>query len=245
MRYWATHDRAPSRPHHRHHRPGRLVPRRAPAGQGLRGPRPDPAEQPVQHRPDRPPVRRSAPGTDPALPPLRGPDRQLVAHRAPAPDQARRGLQPRRPEPRQGQLRDAGVHRGDRRDGHAPAARGDPHGELAGPVLPGGQLRDVRQGPGAPQDESTPFNPRSPVRRGQGVRPPHHGRLPRGVRDARLQRDPVQPRVAAPGRHVRDPQGDPRGRRDPQGRERAPVPRQPRRAPRLGLRARSTSRRCG
>ena len=51
----------------------------------------------------------------PALPPLRRPDRQLEPHRPPPPDQARRGLQPGRPEPRQGELRDARVHRRDRR----------------------------------------------------------------------------------------------------------------------------------
>ena len=38
-------DRTSSRPHHRDHRPGRVVPRRAPAGEGLRGPRADPPLQ--------------------------------------------------------------------------------------------------------------------------------------------------------------------------------------------------------
>ena len=33
-----------------------------------------------------------------------------------------------------------------------------------------------------PQTESTPFYPRSPVRRGEGLRPPHHGQLPRVLR---------------------------------------------------------------
>ncbi len=51
---------------HRHHRPGRLVPRRAPAGEGLRGPRADPSLEPVQHAADRPPLRGSARGAIPA-----------------------------------------------------------------------------------------------------------------------------------------------------------------------------------
>ena len=46
--------------HHRHHRPGRLVPRRAPARQGLRGPRPDPPLELVLRPADRPPLRGSA-----------------------------------------------------------------------------------------------------------------------------------------------------------------------------------------
>ena len=37
-----------------------------------------------------------------------------------------------------------------------------------------------------PQTESTPFYPRSPVRRGQGLRALHHGELPRELRTARV-----------------------------------------------------------
>ena len=43
-------------PHHRHHRPGRLVPGGAPAGQGLRGTWHHPPLQLVLDRPDRAPV---------------------------------------------------------------------------------------------------------------------------------------------------------------------------------------------
>ena len=57
-----------------------------------------------------------------------------------------------------------------------------------------------------PQNESTPFYPRSPVRRGEGLRPLHHGQLPRVLRPARQQRDPLQPRVAPARARVRDPQ---------------------------------------
>ena len=64
------------------------------------------------------------------------------------------------------------------------------------------------------------------------------GQLPRGLRPVRLQRDPLQPRVPAPRRDLRHPQDHPRGRPH-QGRPAGQaLPRQPRRAPRLGLRAR-------
>ena len=43
-----------------------------------------------------------------------------------------------------------------------------------------GKVREV------PQNELTPFYPRSPVRRRQGLRPLHHGQLPRVLRPARL-----------------------------------------------------------
>ncbi len=69
-----------------------------------------------------------------------------------------------------------------------------------------GKVQDV------PQRESTLLWPRSPVRRGEGLRPLHDHQLPRVLRDARLLRDPVQPRVAAARAGVRDPQGHP-GRR--------------------------------
>ncbi len=83
----------------------------------------------------------------------------LQPHRPPPPDQAGRGLQPGRPEPRQGELRDARVHRRDRRDGHAADAGGRPHRRLAHPLLPGRQLRDVRQGAGEPADGDDALQP--------------------------------------------------------------------------------------
>ena len=76
------------------------------------------------------------------------------------------------------------------------------------------------------------------VRRGQGLRPLHDDQLPRVLRDARVLRHPVQPRVAAPRPGVRDPQDQPGGGADqarPAGRARAG---QPRRQARLGLRRR-------
>ena len=47
-----------------------------------------------------------------------------------------------------------------------------------------------------PQTETTPFYPRSPVWRGQALRLLDHGELSRGLRHVRLQRHPLQPRVA-------------------------------------------------
>ena len=169
----------------------------------------------------------------------------LVAHQHAQQDQARRGVQPRRPEPRQGQLRDARVHRRHDRHGHAPPARGHPPRRLADPLLPGRLVRDVRQGRRADPVRDDAVLSAQPVCRQQGLRPLDDDPVPRGVRDLRRQRHPVQPRVAAPWRDIRDPQGHPRHRGDP-GRHRSEaVPRQPRRPSRLGLCAANTSRRCG
>ena len=57
-----------------------------------------------------------------------------------------------------------------------------------------------------PQSETHALPPPLALRRGQGLRPLDGGELPRELRDARLQRHPVQPRVAAAGRELRDPQ---------------------------------------
>ena len=70
---------------------------------------------------------------------------------------------------------------------------------LADPLLPGGSSRDVRPGRRAPQTETTPFYPRSPYAIAKVFAHWMTRRLPRGVRDARQQRDPVQPRVPRRG----------------------------------------------
>ena len=49
-----------------------------------------------------------------------------------------------------------------------------------------------------PQTETTPVLPALPVRRGEGLRPPHHGQLPRVLRHVPDVGDPLQPRVRAP-----------------------------------------------
>ena len=60
-----------ARIHHRHHRPGRVVPHRAAAREGLRGPRPGPSLLDDQPRPDRPHPRQPRPA-----PALRRPHRR-------------------------------------------------------------------------------------------------------------------------------------------------------------------------
>ena len=57
-------------------------------------------------------------------------------------------------------------------------------------------LGDVRQGPRGPADRGHAVLPALALRRGEGLRPLHHGQLPRVLRPARGQRDPLQPRVA-------------------------------------------------
>ena len=100
------------------------------------------------------------------------------------------------------------------RHGHAAAARGDPRRRLADPLLPGRQsARCTARSPEPPQTETTPFYPRSPY----AVAKVFAHWMTVNYREAygllRLQRHPVQPRVAAPRRDVRDPQDHPRRRR--------------------------------
>ena len=57
-----------------------------------------------------------------------------------------------------------------------------------------------------PQNEATPFYPRSPYGVAKVVRPLDHGELPRELRALRGLGDPLQPRVAAARARVRDAQ---------------------------------------
>ena len=91
-----------TRAHHRDHRAGRILPRGAAAGEGLRGARHQAPGVAVQHPADRPYLRGSArprPADEAAL---RRPDRHLQPHPHPVRGAPRRGLQPRRAEPRRG-----------------------------------------------------------------------------------------------------------------------------------------------
>ena len=83
---------------------------------------------------------------------------------APPPDQAGRGLQPGRPEPRQGQLRHAGVHRRCGGAGHAPAARGDPRPPTGRSASTRRAAREMygKVARDAADARRTPFHPRSP-----------------------------------------------------------------------------------
>ena len=83
-----------------------------------------------------------------------------------------------------------------------------------------------------------PVLPAQPLRRREGLRPLHHGQLPRVLRPLRLLGDPLQPRVAPPRPRVRDAQGHRRGGAHQARPERAPDAGEPRRPPRLGLRRR-------
>jgi GDPmannose 4,6-dehydratase len=65
-----------------------------------------------------------------------------------------------------------------------------------------------------PQRETTPFYPRSPYAVAKLLCLLDHGQLPRGLRDACLERHPVQPRESNPRRNLRHPQDHARDRID-------------------------------
>ena len=97
----------------------------------------------------------------------------------------------------------------------------------------------------SPQRETTPFYPRSPY----AVAKVFAHQMTIQYREAyglfAVERDPLQPRVAAPGRDVRDAQGHPRHRRHPgrAGRRSSTSATSTRGA--TGATRPSTSRRCG
>ena len=64
-----------------------------------------------------------------------------------------------------------------------------------------------------PQNEDDAVLPALALRRGEGLLLLDDPQLPRGLRPVRGQRDPVQPRVPAARRDVRDPQDHAGGRR--------------------------------
>ena len=107
-----------------------------------------------------------------------------------------------------------------------------------GALLPGVVVGALRPGARGPATREHALLPAQPVRRGEGVCFLHHTQLPRGLRDLRGQRDPLQPRVAAPRRDLRHAQDH--SRREPDlARNAGPsLPRQPRRKTGLGLRGR-------
>ncbi len=138
---------------------------------------------------------------------------------------ARRDLQPRRPKPREGLLRRAGVHRPGRRSRDDSPARRDQRRWHRNPLLPSLDFRDVRQRPrGSTAGDHTVLSTQ-PVRRRQGVRPLGNGELPRSLRRLRLQWYPVQPRIATARRDLRHPQDHPCGRAHPPWSSRRHLPR--------------------
>ena len=162
---------------------------------------------------------------------------------------ARRGLQSRRAKPCQGVVRRAGIHRRRRGAGHAAAARGAARSRRARrprrcAIYQAGSSEMFGASP-PPQSEAHAVLSAQPLCRQQGRGALVRRQLPRGLWALHLQRHPVQPREPAPRRDLRHPQGHPR-RRPHQGRAAGEaLSRQSRRAARLGLRRRLSSRRCG
>jgi GDP-D-mannose dehydratase len=97
-----------------------------------------------------------------------------------------------------GQLRHPRVHGRRDRDGHAAAARRDPRGGRSAASTRRARARCSARWRRRPRPRRR-RSIREPVRRLEGVRLLDHPQLPRGVRDVRGERDPLQPRVAARG----------------------------------------------
>ena len=126
------------------------------------------------------------------------------------------------------------LHRHAQPAGDRPAARARPQDA----VLPGLDVRDVRQSPGSPADGDHPFLPQVAVRRGQAGRPLAGQELPRVVRALRVLRHPLQPRVAPPRARVRHPENCQGRPRPDDGQPGRPGDWQPGRPARLGPRQR-------
>ena len=95
---------------------------------------------------------------------------------------ARRGLQPRRDVVRARLVGSADADRRVQRAGRDPGARSRAAGQPEDPLLPGVVERDVRQGARGAADRADAVLPAQPLRRLEGVRPLHHGELPRELR---------------------------------------------------------------
>ncbi len=228
--------------------PGRLVPRRAPARQGLRGPRPHP---PLQHRSTRG-------GSTTSTSTRTRTDARLFLHYAdltdcvvadqpPAPGQARRGLQPRRAEPRQGQLRDARVHRRDS------AAMGtlrllEASATADWPIrfYQAGSVGDVRQGRGEPavarRRRSSPRSPYAIAKVFAHFMTLHYREAYGLYASNGILFNHESPRRGGDLRHA---QGDARRRRHPGRRRRSTCTSATWTPSATGATPRSTSRRCG
>ena len=224
---------APTRPHHRHHRPGRLVPGRAPARPGLRGRRHG-APHPAPSTSSASPTSRTASSWCPATCSTRS--RSSTCSREHRPHEvynlAAQSLRADLVQPAGADRRVTalGVTRlldairivdPDIRFYQASA-----RSEMFGKVVE------------VPQTETTPFYPRSPY----GVAKVYGHWITVNYRESydlhASSRHPVQPRVAPAGPRVRDPQDQPRRGPDQAGPGHRAAARQPRRPARLGLRRR-------
>ena len=113
------------------------------------------------------------------------------------------------------------------------------------PLLPGQLERDVRQGPAGAPGGDDPVPPPLALRRREGLRALDHRQLPRVLRPPRVERHPVQPRVATTRAGVPAPQGEPRRGPD-QARAGRPSCRSGTSTPSAtGASPVTTSRRCG
>ena len=231
---------------HGDHRPGRLLSRRAAARQGIRGPRPGPA---IQHLLDRHasttstairmrptsgctsttatcPIRRRSSTRSTGSSPTRS---TTWAPRATSRSASRcRSSPPTRPAwARSACSRPSATPTG--RSASTRPASSEMFGKVAEPI----------------QSETTPFYPRSPY----AVSKVFAHWMTIQYREAygifARQRHPVQPRVAAARRDVRDAQGDPRHRGDPGRHGGEAVPRATSTRGATGATPPSTSRRCG
>ena len=150
---------------------------------------------------------------------------------------AGRDLQSRRAEPRRGVVRGARVHRELRRARHAARCSR----RSASSAWRRRRASTRRRPPSCtawcsetPQTRDHAVLSALALRRGQALRVLDHGQLPRGLRHVRLQRHPLQPRVADPRRDLRHAQDHARAGAHQARPAGLPLPRQPRRAARLG-----------
>ena len=181
-----------------HHRPGRLLPRRAAAREGLPRRRDD---APLEHRRRRADRSTSPAGSSSSRATCSTSSRSSRPCEQAQPDEvynlAAQSFVPTswNQPVLTGEFTGLGVTR------MLEAIRQVDPGD---PLLPGVVERDVRQGPRDAADRADAVPSAQPVRRREGVRPLPDGQLPRELRPVRRLRDPVQPRVAAPRPRVRD-----------------------------------------
>ncbi len=151
------HDRPPRSADHRRHRPGRLLPRRAAAREGLRRPR----RWCAAPRPRSSTASSTSATASPCTRATCSTSARSSTRCAPArPDG---DLQPRGDVVRRRVLDPADADRRVHRRRRHADARGDARSLPRGALLPGLLQRDVRQGAARfPQTETTPFYPRSP-----------------------------------------------------------------------------------
>ncbi len=199
--------------HHRHHRPGRLLPGRPSPHPGLPGLRPHPRpEQPeAPRRRSRPPRRsRSSSATCSTRPRSSAPSRRSSPTRSTtSPPSASSRLSWNQPE-LTGEITGLGVLRvleAIRIVTGATPSRSGGAGGIKFYQASSSEMFGTRHADAAERADRLPAA--QPLRRRQGLRPLHHGQLPRELRHLRLLGHPLQPRVAAARHGVRHPQRSP------------------------------------